>query len=157
MMDTDDPEKRSAEPIRCLLRPYPSGSMFKRRLPPLVIDVGNDGIRVSDANTNALVASAALAELTATPAKWTFPISRFKSVTVPALKVGVPGLQPLIITTTPMEARAPRPFSPQVLRYRFSWGGTVDQVKRANYLITDAEFLALAGKFGLASNLQGNS
>ncbi|MGO9099188.1 MAG: DivIVA domain-containing protein [Mycobacterium sp.] len=57
-ISADEESAASGEPIRCLLHPYPT--VRRKRQPPLVVDVCNDVTRVSDPNTNALIASAAL-------------------------------------------------------------------------------------------------
>jgi hypothetical protein len=155
-MDQDD----TGEPIRCLLSPYPSPwKPWKKRRPPLVIDVGKDAIRVSDSNTNALIASAAPAQMTATPAERTIDYDERREdvlfggdsyhhvkYTQPYLVLRAPGLQPLFITINAMN------WDP--IQYRFSWCGTVEQTKEPGYLAMEAEFLALVQKFGLAPNLE---
>jgi hypothetical protein len=64
--------------MRCELVPLPQtylGNFWTKAPPtppPLVLDTGMNGaIRVTDANTNALIASAPLAQVTATPARYT--------------------------------------------------------------------------------------
>jgi hypothetical protein len=67
--------------------------------PSLAIDVGEDTISVMDANTNALVASAPLAQVTATPATrlGTDRERGYAPKGVPILIVCVPGAQRLTI------------------------------------------------------------
>ncbi len=148
-MRASEESAASGEPIRCLLRSYPSS--FRTRQPPLVIDVSRDAIWVSDSNTNALIASAGLAQVTAIPAERTNYRDSDggffgRSYTRPLLVVRVPGLQPLIITTPAMNA------SPT--QYRLSWRGTVGKAKKPGHLVTEAEFRTLVGKFGLAPYLE---
>lgn len=73
------------EPTRCLLVPntsrgWPDPSMLpwtavirrqqRKKLPSLAIDVGKDAIWVVDPNTNALIASASVAQVSATPTNY---------------------------------------------------------------------------------------
>jgi len=64
----------SAEPIRCLLfatlgKPWGAASLTT---PSLAIDVGKDAMRVIDPSTYALIASASLAQVTATAENYTY-------------------------------------------------------------------------------------
>ena len=82
---------------------------------PLAIDVGKDAVWVIDLNTNALIASALLTQVTATPAAHIGSSSEFTAWTMPVLIVGVPGLQPLTIGPTPANLWSAEH------RYRSSW------------------------------------
>lgn len=145
-MRVNEGSAASGEPVRCLLRPFPS--VWKRQ-PPLLIDVGKDAIWVRDPNTNALIASDPLAQVTATPAEETTYSGEWpgtRTYTQPFLVLHVPGLKPLTIATTAM--------SGYPIQYRFSWRGTVGRAKKPDHFATEAEFLKLVGKFGLAPNLE---
>ena len=143
------------EPIRCLLVPSPSGSAAagfvrimgatlgatRTRNPSLAIDVGKDAISVIDANTNALIASARLAEVTATPADWKW---EFRTPPTPVLVLCVPGLQPLTIGCPILHSWSSR----------FSWSGRVPSAKKPAFVVSETDWLTFAEKFGLASYLQ---
>jgi len=141
---------------RCLLMAIPS---WWKRPPSLAVEVGKDALRVFDPNSNALIASASPSQVTATPAKyidggWTLPSERegrfVPPVARPLLVVGVPGLQPLIIATPRQQQ-----LSGGTMQYRFSWRGqVVEERKRPRYLVTDAEWVALVEKLGLAPYLE---
>jgi hypothetical protein len=167
-MSVNEESNSSGEPIRCQLfvnlgNPWPGGGSLRN--PILVIDVGKDAIRVVDPNTNALIASACLAQVTATPENYTYVdpgvgggdggTSGSRSCTMPVLAVGVPGLQPL--TIQPREASRSSLTGSQS---RFSWRGKVPGVfdnyewaraRRPAYTVTDAEWLALVEKFSLGA------
>ena len=163
----------AGEPTRCLLYPnalqmQKMGSFAfgaKQRLqqslgqPQLFLDVDDDTIRVVDANTNALIASASLPRVTASPA--TYQLGRghmFPSAgnlasdavgeyfsTSPAMSVCVPGMQPLTVGC--------RNFTG--LSRRFSWGGNVRVVNDPpQYEISAADWLTLVEKLGLAAYLE---
>jgi DivIVA domain-containing protein len=119
------PGQRPEEPIRCLLYRYASSDP---QTPVLAIDVGKDGIRVVDLNGNALIASVSLAEVSAQPAQYSG---------TPVLIVDGPGLQTLTITPHPPPGQ---------------WRKSPKSKKPA-YLVVEAEWLVLAEKFGLASDL----
>jgi hypothetical protein len=139
------------EPIRCLLFPSPlliqqMGPFAMRRKqqllqsvnqPRLAIDVGADDIRVVDPNSNALIASARVAQVTATPEtyRYRFGSALFGSPdqilgrvfeqsmasslsTTPVMVVCVPGAQPLCIGCRDAVGG---------LDQRFSWPGNVRQ------------------------------
>jgi hypothetical protein len=110
--------------IRCLVR-----STVTDTTKGIAIDVGKDALSVIALDNNALVASASLAQVTATPAKHVSG--------TPVLVVGVPGLRPMTI----------RPHHTQ----RFHWHGEVAKAKGfLPYLAADEEWLMLVDRFGLA-------
>jgi hypothetical protein len=153
------------ESTRCLLFPNPYlaeefGSFaFRKHLrhmrsqgqPSLVLDVDDDAIQVIDPNGDALNASASRAQVTATPA-----VFRPDSVTsgdgstynypaITGLVVRVPGVQPVTIGCLDMVGS----------RFRFSWRGDVSRhSERPAYVVSGADWLTLAEKFGLASYLE---
>jgi PAS domain-containing protein len=161
----------AAAPTRCLLFPSPMliqqmgpFAMRKRQQllgslnqPRLAIDVGADGIWVVDPNSNTLVASAPVAQVTATPetyqygrgwsaSGWEGMMARSLSTT-PVLVLGIPGAQPLTIGCRDTIGG---------LELRFSWPGDVRQ--RVNdppdFSCSGGDFLLLVEKFGLAPYLQ---
>jgi hypothetical protein len=165
------------EPTRCLLYPNASRSfsysgfgMFNnlgtyRQLqanppqPGLAMDVGKDAIWVIDLNRNALIASAGLAQVTATAAENRTYVYRAGTWTTPVLVVRVAGLQPLTIGCPD----SPDPAWPRVSYSavgvkrnvsRFSWRGQVYQESQPDYLVSGADWLTLVEKLGLASYLE---
>jgi len=162
-MHVDDESARSGEPIlRYELVPLPpmvSGIFTKAppTPPALVLDMGiNDAIRVLDPATNALIASASTAQVTARPARHRFAMSDDDPWhTDPLLIVTVPGLQPLRIRPCPMK------YGMFYVRgdYRYTWRdifGGADQPALADqptYGVTEADWLALVEKFGLSSRV----
>jgi len=97
------------------------------------IDLGEDAIWVIDLNTNALIASAWLAQVTAKPAN--------RDSATPVLVVGVPGL------STPMIIR------PHQIQ-RFKWRDKVAKAREGAWLAMDEDWLALVEKFGLTQYLK---
>jgi hypothetical protein len=165
------------DPTRCVL--FPNASRFfsysgfgifnnartLRQLqasppqPSLAIDVGKDAIWVIDPNTNALMASAWLAQMTATPAENITYVMRAGNWPTPVLVVCVPGLQPLTIGCPD----SPDPGWPRVSYsavgvksgvVRFSWRGEVYRENQPDYLVSGADWLTLVEKFGLAPQLE---
>jgi hypothetical protein len=165
----------AAGPTRCLLFPSPTliqqtGSFaFRRRQqlvqslnqPRLAIDVGADGIRVVDPNGNTLLASAQVAQVTATPETYQYKhgwssygspdqiMSQMftKLATTPVMVLSIPGAQPLTIGCRDTIGG---------LDMRFSWPRDVRQ--RVNdppdFSCSGGDFLLLVEKFGLAPYLQ---
>lgn len=132
------------EPLRCLLYPplKPIGPLGFLRVkeqaaqPSLAIEVGTDAVRAIDPSTNAIVASASRAQVTATPANYKH-VDPEQSYNVPVLVVRIPGLQPLTI------------------KCRGAWRGKVLREKKApEFRVTDVDSRALVEKFGLAANLK---
>jgi hypothetical protein len=161
----------AAAPTRCLLFPSPTliqltgGFAFRRRQqlvqslnqPRLAIDVGADGIRVVDPNSNTLLASAQVAQVTATPETYQYrqgwssygSISQAlssKFSTTPVLVLSIPGAQPLTIGCRDTIGG---------LDLRFTWPNDVRQ--RVNdpldFSCSGGDFLLLVEKFGLAPYL----
>ena len=146
------------EATRCLLLNNPSGRMMLRGeggpRPALALDVGKDAIQVVDPNTSALMASAQLAQVTATPAKYDGPSETERSTrTTAVLVVVVPGLQRLTIGSTTFAGHSFLGLPP----HRFSWRGKVRKAKRPAYLVMDADWLTLVEKFGLAPYLEDHA
>jgi hypothetical protein len=121
--------------------------------PVLALDVGKDAISVIDLTTSALMASARLAQVTATPAKYEVSSESSSTVTTPVLIVDVPGLQPLTVGSNAYAGRSVL----RGLQHRFSWRGKVRKAKRPGYLAMDAEWLTLVEKFGLAPYLEDHA
>ncbi len=161
------------EPTRCLLMPNPTRlfspsffGMFKNTAtalslnanppqPSLAIDVGDDAISVIDSKSNARVASAPLAQVTATPAQSSRSNPYMATMTMPVLVVCVPDSQPLTIgcpdSAGPLRATWR---GKTKLTYRFSWRGEVPSEHEPAYVVSDADWLTLAEKLGLAANLE---
>jgi hypothetical protein len=168
-----------AGPTRCLLFPSPlraqqMGALaFRQRQqllqsvnqPRLAVDVGPDEIRVVDLHSNALVASAPAAQVTAIPETYQYRygwalfgspdqlLSRMFSQgtaaalsTTPVLVVCIPGMQPLSIGCRDTVGGLDR---------RFSWPDDVRQ--RVNeppdFAVSGADWLTLVEKLGLAPYL----
>jgi DivIVA domain-containing protein len=182
-MDQDDPEKRiadlerqlaeqnrsaqpqgqqmsdvggagSEQPVRWQLTPMPSFWQSVKPRPAVAIDVGKDAIWVVNPETNAVIASAWLAQVIAAPAEFTKVSSQgdvwvgpTREYTQPLLVVDVPGMQSLIIGTPAMKGFLPP-------RFRFSWRGVAYPGKNPNYYLRDPDWLTLVEKFGLAGHLE---
>jgi hypothetical protein len=130
-----DESARKGEPTRCVLYPIAAFGRWDRPMPGLAIDAGKDTIWVIDLNTNALIASDWLAQVTATPAK--------HHSAGPVLILGVPGLPTLTI----------RP--PNQIQRRPSWRGEVAKTRGPVYLATeDQGWLTLVEKLGLTEYLR---
>ncbi|OBK50373.1 hypothetical protein [Mycobacterium sp. 1081908.1] len=167
-------------PVRCLLFPSPlaiqqMGPFAVRRKqqvlqsahqPRLAIDVDADAVRVVDPNSNALVASAPVAQVGATPETYQYRRGGFgfgspdqivgamlergiasSLSTTPVLVLGFPGAPPLTIGCRDTIGG---------LDMRFSWPGNVRQ--RVNeppdFSVSGGDFLLLVEKFGLTPYLQ---
>jgi hypothetical protein len=145
------------EATRCVLLNNPSGRMMLRgegSRPVLALDVGKDAISVLDLTTNALSASASLAQVTATPAKYEAPSSESStSYPTAVMVVDVPDLQPLTIGSTTVAGHSSLGLPPR----RFSWRGKVRKAKRPAYLVMDADWLTLVEAFGLAPYLEDHA
>jgi hypothetical protein len=162
-MRINDESDTSGEPIRCQLIPLPS--VGSRLPPPLAIDVAKDAIWVIDPNTNALIASAWLAQVTAVPAKYTYRgLGEYTATeqpwATPILVVHIPGLQPLSIRVPLVGGSSFWNWRP---RPRFTWRGKLPPAKHPSavpmggqpaYSVTDAEWLTLVEKFGLTPYLE---
>ncbi|MGO9508645.1 MAG: hypothetical protein ACLPXZ_15320 [Mycobacterium sp.] len=162
-MHANDESAASDEPIRRHeLVPLPqmySGIFTKAppTPPPLVLGLGmDDAIQVIDPDTNTLIASASVAQVTARPARHRAATGDDDVPhTDPLLIVAVPGVQPLRIRPSPMK------YGILYTRgdYRYTWRdifGGPDQPPSGDqptYGVTEADWLALVEKFGLSSRL----
>jgi hypothetical protein len=153
------------QPTRCLLIPSPawffgdtlSGSLaslvrpfklgFSQRAlnpqPSMAIDVDDTGIWVIDPNTNTVIVSARLAQVSATPAKHTY--YRKSGLTMPVMVVRVPGLQERLGAT--------RPLTIACRERRFSWNTRVPSEPPPAFVVSGADWCTLVEKFGLAPYL----
>jgi hypothetical protein len=159
--------------IRCVAFPNPlliqqMGSfalLKKQRLtqslsqPQLFIDIDGDAIRVIDANSTALTASASLSQVTAAPTTYhlggghVFPSAgnlvsdaagEYFS-TMPAVTVSVPGMPSLTIGC--------RDFTG--LKRRFSWRGNVPVSNDPPaHVVSAADWLTLIERLGLTQHLE---
>jgi hypothetical protein len=159
----------SAEPTRCVLVPNTSkawtDSMVpwadfvqrgrRKKLPHIVIATAKDTIWVIEQDANALVASAPVAQVTATPSFYN-PQSKAGHVVTSissghweysktaVLVLGVPGLPPLTIAC---------PMSPLTSASRFEWHGEAPREKSPDYLVSGPDWLTLVETFGLTPRL----
>jgi hypothetical protein len=153
------------EPTRCLLVACPnwffsntlSGSLaafstpfklaFSRRAqsapPSLAIDVDDDSVWVIDPATNTVLASARLAQVTATPAIHTY--SNKSGLTMPVMVVRIPGLQERL--------QANRPLTISYRGGRFSWSTKMPSEPPPAFVVSGADWCTLVEKFGLAPYL----
>jgi hypothetical protein len=145
------------DPVRCVTYPNPLlmqqmgpfALLKKQRLaqslsqPQLFIDIDDDAIRVIDADSNALTASASLSQVTATPATYqlgSHAADEYFS-TMPAMAVRVPGMAPVTVGC--------RDFTG--LKQRFSWDANVPVSNDPPaYSVSAADWLTLTQKLGLA-------
>jgi sugar lactone lactonase YvrE len=160
------------QPTRCLLvsnvaRMYSSSffGMFKNtatalRLnanppqPSLAIDVGEDAISVIDLTSNARIASASPAQVTATPAASTRSVPRMGVLTTAVLVVRVANSQPLTIGCPDWAGPPQATWSGSTkLTYRFAWRGEVPAEDEPAFVVSDADWLTLVERFGLAPQL----
>jgi hypothetical protein len=152
------------EPIRCLLFTNPWLLTRRQRArdvqPVLALDLAGDQIRVIDPNANATVASAFLAQVTATPADNVVRMSGSWKVNYvePVLVVSVPGMAPLTIgcrdETDPfgMWVWGSRQFP-----RRFSWSDSVPSERATDFVVSGADWVTLVKKFGLAPQLDDSA
>jgi hypothetical protein len=148
------------EPIRCLLftNPWLLTRRQRRRetQPVLALDVGSDQIRAVDPNANATVASAFLAQVTATPADCVVRMSGSWKVNYvePALVISIPGMAPLTIgcrdETDPFGTWV---WGTRQFPRRYSWSGNVASERATDFVVSGADWLTLVEKFGLAQHL----
>lgn len=147
------------QPTRCLLNPCPAwffgdtvrGELasiampFRRpRLDPppsLAIDVDDDAVSVIDPNTNTLIASARLPQVTATPAEH----HMHKAGRLLVLVVDVPGLQERI--------GANRPLTITCREGSFSWTCRVPEEDEPSFVVSAADWVTLVEKLGLGPYL----
>jgi DivIVA domain-containing protein len=156
------------EPIRCVL----SEVFNRRRLwrnalrldfsgarPALAMDVGTDAIWVIDLTTNALIASARLAQVTATPKEHRQYSSGpdmidFWGTRMSVLVMGVPGLPSLSIGPLPPGVPPERTRRGAFYTGVPSWRSSVRATtKYPTHVVTNADWLTLVEKFGLAPQL----
>jgi hypothetical protein len=129
---------------------------FRAPRPDLVIDMGRDTLRVTDASSNALIASASLAQVTAKPANQIRTRSDDPDVVYPVLVVDVPGMQPLVIGSL---AIGYRDFV-DGWNSRFTWRGNAPSGSEYGYppyALLGEDWLTLVDKFGLARRLKDNA
>ncbi|OBI79895.1 hypothetical protein [Mycobacterium sp. 1245805.9] len=157
----------TGEPTRCLLYPnmelaqqmsawsvVDKNRLFASSSQPLVaLELGTDSIRVVDASNGAVIATAPVAHVTATPEtykcrRWRNGPSYKQPKPSPVLVLCVPGVEPMPIGC--QEYRGVLDFSA-----RFAWRGTVpDRVNRpADYSVAAGDWLLLVDRFGLAPQL----
>ncbi len=121
-------QRPSVGATRCVLKQLPRLGSLEPPKPAPSIEVEHQAIRVLDLHTNVLVASTSLAEVTLTPAQ---------HCGIPVMVLSVPGLPTL--TIRPHHGAG-------------TWRRSARTLK-PNYLATDAEWLGLAERLNLASDL----
>lgn len=162
------------EPTRCLLFTNPlklqeiSSFAFRKQwqftrslsTARLAIDVGADGIRVIDPNTQALIASVSHRQVNAQPVvfrpnqghHWFPTLGNAMShaaadywSTSPGMRLVIPGMAPLTVGCRD---------TAMGLDFRFSWPGDVPTVgARADYEVSGTDWKTLVETFGLSSHL----
>jgi hypothetical protein len=136
------------EPIRCLLfensTPQRTWASLRggHQQPKVAIDVDGDVIRLIDAKTNALIAWAALSQVTASAGQHTYR-GRYMSFTWPMMDVRVPGLRRLLIAFP--DGR------------RFAWRGKVPRLSTPDFLVFGADWFTLVERFGLSSLVEART
>lgn len=173
-LDIDEPA--SVEPIRCQLVPNPARlfsssffGMFKNTAtalslkanppqPSVAIELGEDAISVIDLKCNASIASAPLAQVTATPAESTRWMPKVGTQIKPVLVVSVPDSQPLTIGCSDVAGPSQTTWSGKTtFAHRFSWRNQAARENEPAYVVSDADWLALVEKFGLAADMDDNA
>jgi hypothetical protein len=163
----DAHQPRPGEAARCLLYPnielaqqmsrwsvVGKNRLFASASQPLVaLELGADSIRVVDASNGAVIATAPVAQVTATPEtykcrRWLNGPAYKQPKPSPVLVLCVPGVEPMTIGC--QEYRGLLDFSS-----RFAWHGSVpDRVNRpADYSVAAGDWLLLVDKFGLTPQL----
>ena len=171
------------DPIRCLLLGNPllintAGpfSFFNQRRimrsatrAQLAVDLTADQIRVCDPHSNTLIASAGLAQVTATPAEWhdrqpwwlprpwiedpmratVDAVATRRLTATTEVILSLPDMQDLAIACRDASGNS------ETNKRRFIWRGSVQQVKKpADYTVSGADWLLLVKKLGLAGQLE---
>lgn len=161
------------QPTRCLLVPnvarmYSSSifGMFKNTAtalklnanppqPTLAIDVGDDGISLVDLTSNARIASASLAQVTATPAASTRTAAYMGTLTTAVLVVRIADSEPLTIACPDFAGAPQSSWSGKTkVIYRFAWRGAVPPAEEPAFVVSDADWLTLVEKLGLTAHLE---
>jgi hypothetical protein len=119
--------------------------------PTLAIDVSSGEIRVIDLSSNALIGSAPLAQVTASPAArmGSYWDRRYAPKGLPVIVVNLPGVPQLTVGCIEPSQKLSR------FGWRFWWRERVAHVEDPEYLVSGPGWLTLVEKFGLASQLGG--
>jgi len=129
---------------------------FRGPRPDLVVDLGRDTLTVTDPSSNALMASAALAQVTAKPANHTRTRGDNPDVVYPVLVVDVPGMQPLVIGSLAIGGDFMDGWN-----HRFAWRGNVRSLPSDSghppYALLGEDWLTLVDKLGLTPKLKDNA
>jgi DNA-binding beta-propeller fold protein YncE len=121
----------------------------------LAIDVGEDAISVIDLTSNAPIASAPVAWVTATPAESTRSVARMGSLTTAVLVVQVADSQPLTIACPDWAGPPTTTWGGTTkMAYRFAWRGEVPSEQEPAFVVSAADWLTLVEKFGLTTRLE---
>ncbi|WP_459971636.1 hypothetical protein [Mycobacterium sp. MUNTM1] len=152
-------EPAPGDPVRCVTFPNPLliqqmgpfALLKKQRLmqslyePQLFIDIDDHTIRVIDAASNELTASAPLARVTTAPSTYRLggeDVAGQHFSTMPAVTLRIPGAQPLTVGCHDFEG----------LKQRFAWGRQVPVTNDPPaYVVSGADWLTLTEKLGVVS------
>jgi DNA-binding beta-propeller fold protein YncE len=139
---------------RCLLIPNPMRLNADPPQPSMAIDISDETISVIDLTSDAVIASASRAEVSAAPAASTRSMPRAGRVATPILVVGVGDSAPLAIGCPDPAATVDMTRGGGArLTYRFAWRGMVPSEQEPAYIVSDADWLAFVDTFGLTPRL----
>lgn len=123
--------------------------------PSLAIDVGEVSISVVNLETNALIASAAVAQVTATPATSTRSSPRMGTHKTPVLVLDIPGASRLSIGCQDLAGAVQGSWTGSTkLVFRFAWRDEVASAAEPEFVVSELDWLILVDKFGLAKQLE---
>jgi sugar lactone lactonase YvrE len=123
--------------------------------PSLAIDVGDDTISVIDLKSNALIATAAPAQVTAIPAETTRSVPYAGKQTTPVLVVSIPNSQPLTIGCQEMAGAPTATWRGSTkITYRFAWRDEVRSESEPAFVVSEPDWLTLVETFDLAPRLE---
>ena len=129
---------------------------FRASRPDMVIDMGSDILTVTDPSSNALIASASLAQVTAKPANHTRMRGDNPEVVYPVTVIDVPGMEPLVIGSLAIGGDFMDGWNT-----RFTWRGNVPSLPLDSghppYALSGEDWLTLVDKFGLTTKLKDNA
>ena len=126
--------------------PITTGWMDRRPTPPLVLEFADSGaVKVTDSDTNELFASAAVAEVSATPAKYQYMRLESLNGTQPLIVLDFPGLQPLKVGAHSRGSS----WGDDV--YRYAWRDRVPIEKQPTHVLPETEWISLVTQFGLGA------
>ncbi|UMB69720.1 hypothetical protein [Mycobacterium paraterrae] len=154
-MSITEEEGSHGQPTRCSLVAWStmaaatySEAKTGNCAPSMAIDIAAETISVVNVKTDALVASAPAARVSATPA--TYQLSRYQ-YPLPGLVIDVAGVRQLSIGCYELQPR----LAARRIPYRFSWQGEVTVTRRQpEYFVSATDFITLVETFTFAAQLQ---